>query len=177
MNKAILFAGFGGQGIMLMGRLMAYGAIYEGLEVTFYPSYGPEMRGGTANCTVTISDQRIGSPVKSSYACLMAMNQPSLDKFASSVKPGGILAYNAHLQAPQQSDCVSWPIAATALAGEMGSVQIANMLALGGLLPAVEVVSLEAIIQGLSRVIPAHRRNMLELNQSALEKGYESVSE
>ncbi len=176
MVKEILFAGFGGQGIMLMGRLMAYGAIYEGLEVSFYPSYGPEMRGGTANCTVTVSDQRIGSPVKSSYACLMAMNQPSLDKFADSVQAGGVLAYNAHLQPSHRPDLVLWPIPANTVAGEMGSIQIANMVALGGLLPSLEVISLQAVCKGLSRVIPPHRRNMLELNQKALEKGYESVS-
>ena len=96
--EEILIAGFGGQGIMLMGRLLAYGAIYEGLEVTFYPSYGPEMRGGTANCTVVISDERIGSPVRKFFTRLMAMNQASVDRFTGSVKPGGVIIHNEFLR-------------------------------------------------------------------------------
>ena len=106
MLKEILIAGFGGQGIMLMGQLLAYGGIYEGLEVSFFPSYGPEMRGGTANCTVVLSDERIGTPIRNSFSVLMAMNQASLDKFADRVNAGGVVAYNETLidTGPKRSD-------------------------------------------------------------------------
>jgi 2-oxoglutarate ferredoxin oxidoreductase subunit gamma len=106
----------------------------------------------------------------------MAMNQPSIERFAQSIQTGGILAYNAPLKPFNRSDLVVWPVPATIRAAELGSMQIANMVALGGLLPALEVISLPAVLQGLSRVIPAHRSTMLELNQKALEEGYASVS-
>ncbi len=176
MIKEILFAGSGGQGIMLMGKILVYGAIPEGLEVSFYPSYGPEMRGGTANCTVVVSDERIGSPVKSSYALVVAMNQASIDKFSEKIQSNGVLAYESHLVPIKLKDITYLPIQASKLANEIGTAQIANMVALGGILPALQVISMESILAGLERVVPAHRQNMLDLNQKAIEKGYQSAS-
>ena len=122
MVEEILIAGFGGQGVMLMGHLLAYGAIYEGLEVTFFPSYGPEMRGGTANCTVVISDQRIGSPIRNTFTAFMAMNQASLVKFEDRVNAGGVLAYNETLidTPPKRGDVRIIKIPANEIATELG---------------------------------------------------------
>ncbi|MBC8246299.1 MAG: 2-oxoacid:acceptor oxidoreductase family protein, partial [Deltaproteobacteria bacterium] len=120
MLKEILIAGFGGQGIMLMGQLLAYGGIYEGLEVSFFPSYGPEMRGGTANCTVVISDERIGSPIRNTFSVLMAMNQASLDKFTDRVSAGGVVAYNESIidSGPSRRDVTVVKIPANRIASE-----------------------------------------------------------
>jgi 2-oxoglutarate ferredoxin oxidoreductase subunit gamma len=156
MIDEVLIAGFGGQGIMLMGKLLAYGAIYEGLEVTFYPSYGPEMRGGTANCTVVVSDQRIGSPVRNHFSHLMAMNQASVDKFSERVKPGGVIAYNQSLVAspPARTDVMRVAIPANRIALELNAPQSANM-----------------------RVLPQYRHDAIALNQTAIQRGIEAVKQ
>ncbi|UCE53708.1 MAG: 2-oxoacid:acceptor oxidoreductase family protein [Desulfobacterales bacterium] len=173
----ILIAGFGGQGIMLMGKLLAYGAIYKGLEVTFYPSYGPEMRGGTANCTVVISDQRIGSPVRNEFAYLMAMNQASVDKFSERIKPGGVIVCNATLveSPPERRDVKIVKIPANQIAMEMENPQVANMVAMGGLIHELKIISYESLTKGLVRVLPQYRHNLIPLNEQAIQKGFEAL--
>jgi len=177
MVNEILIAGSGGQGIMLMGKLLAYGAIYQGLEVTFYPSYGPEMRGGTANCTVVISDQRIGSPVRNEFACLMAMNQASVDKFSGRVKPGGMVVYNETLvdAPPVRQDLKIVKIPANQIAMDMGNPQVANMIAMGGLIKILKIISRESLTRGLARVLPEYRHNLIPLNEQALLIGFNAV--
>jgi 2-oxoglutarate ferredoxin oxidoreductase subunit gamma len=178
MVNEILIAGFGGQGIMLMGKLLAYGAIYQGLEVTFYPSYGPEMRGGTANCTVVISDQRIGSPVRNEFAYLMAMNQVSVDKFSERIKPGGVIVYNATLveSLPERKDVKIVKIPANQIAMEIENPQVANMVAIGGLIHELKIISQESLKKGLVRVLPQHRHNLIPLNEQAIQKGFEALA-
>lgn len=178
MLKEILIAGFGGQGIMLMGQLLAYGGIYEGLEVSFFPSYGPEMRGGTANCTVVLSDERIGSPIRNTFSVLMAMNQASLDKFADQVTAGGVVAYNETLinSGPKRSDVEIVKIPANRIAAEMGNPQVSNMAAIGGLIPTLGSVSLGSLCKGLSRVLPDYRRHLIPVNEEAMKLGMKSVS-
>jgi 2-oxoglutarate ferredoxin oxidoreductase subunit gamma len=175
--EEILIAGFGGQGVMLMGQLLAYGAIYEGCEVTFFPSYGPEMRGGTANCTVVISDQRIGSPIRNTFTALMAMNQASLAKFEDRVKIGGVLAYNETLidTPPRRRDVKIVQIPANEIATELGSPQVANMAAMGGLVKVLGIMSLDSLCKGLKRVIPKYRHHLIPLNEEAIRRGMEVV--
>jgi 2-oxoglutarate ferredoxin oxidoreductase subunit gamma len=177
MIDEVLIAGFGGQGIMLMGKLLAYGAIYEGLEVTFYPSYGPEMRGGTANCTVVISDDRIGSPVRNRFSFLMSMNQASLDKFVDRVKPGGVVAYNDTLVkavSPRQDLC-QIAVSANRIATEMRNPQVANMVAVGAMVKLLGRISTTSLKNGLSRVLPPYRHNLIPVNEAAIDRGAESV--
>lgn len=178
MTKEILIAGFGGQGIMLMGQLIAYGAIYDGLEVSFFPSYGPEMRGGTANCTVVISDERIGSPIRNRFSILMAMNQASLDKFENRVRPNGVVAYNETLISapPGRTDVRVLPIPANRIAADIGNPQVANMAAIGGLIPTIGI-SLAAVSKGLPRVLPDYRHHLIPVNEDAVKRGMAAVPE
>jgi 2-oxoglutarate ferredoxin oxidoreductase subunit gamma len=175
--EEILIAGSGGQGIMLMGQLLAYGALYEGLEVTFFPSYGPEMRGGTANCTIVISDQRIGSPVRNTFTALMAMNSPSLKRFEGQVRAGGFLAYNETLIdiSHERKDVRLIAVPANRIASELGNPRVANMVAVGALAGALGIISASSLSKGLARVIPEHRRRLIPINEEAIEKGMEAV--
>jgi 2-oxoglutarate ferredoxin oxidoreductase subunit gamma len=159
-----------------MGQLLAYGAIYDGFEVSFFPSYGPEMRGGTANCTVVISDERIGSPIRNRFTALMAMNQPSLDKFECRVKPNGILAYNETLisEPPKRDDITILEIPANRIAMDLGNPQVANMAALGGLVPTIGI-TIEALSKGLPRVLPDYRHHLIPVNEDAIKRGTASV--
>jgi len=178
MIDEVLIAGFGGQGIMLMGRLLAYGAIYEGLQVTFYPSYGPEMRGGTANCTVVISEDRIGSPVRNRFTHLMAMNQASVDKFSERVKPGGVIAYNQSLvdAPPARTDLMRLGIPANRIAVELQAPQAANMVALGGLAGMLGRISAASLVKGLERVLLRHRPEVIALNEAAIRRGMDVLA-
>jgi len=178
MIDEVLIAGFGGQGIMLMGRLLAYGAIFEGFEVTFYPSYGPEMRGGTANCTVVISDERIGSPVRNRFTHLMAMNQASVDKFSERVKPGGVIAYNQSLvdTPPARTDVLRLGIPANRIAAELKADKAANMVAMGGLLFVLRRISVPSLVKGLARVLPGYRHEAIPLNKAAILRGIEALA-
>lgn len=177
MQQEILIGGFGGQGIMLMGKLLAYGAIYEGLEVTFFPSYGPEMRGGTANCTVIISDQMIGSPIRNNFTTLMAMNQASLDKFSDQIKTNGIIVFNETLidTHPARSDVKIVKIPATKIAMDSGNPQTANMVALGGLIGALGTISYDSVSKGLKKVLPDYRHNLIPVNKESIRKGMDSI--
>ena len=175
MNESVIMSGYGGQGILLMGQLLCYAGMYEENNVTWMPSYGPEMRGGTANCTVMISSERVGSPVTRYPSSLVAMNKPSLDKFESSLQPGGFLVLNSSLieRDPLRNDLNIIRVPANRIAEAAGTLQVTNMAALGAYLKARGVVSLESVIIALRRMIPEHRKELLSVNEQALRKGGE----
>lgn len=173
MQQEFIFAGFGGQGVMFAGQLLAYAAMDEGKEVTWIPSYGPEMRGGTAHCIVVIGDRPIGSPVTRTPKVALVFNLPSFEKYEPLVAPGGLLAVNTAL-VPSQSartDIDVLDIPATSIADELGSTRIANLVMLGAVLTARPVLSIEALKRALEEHIPAHRRDMLPMNFKAVERG------
>lgn len=173
MLHEIIIAGFGGQGVMSMGTLLAYAAMYEGKKVTWMPSYGPEQRGGTANCHVVISDQEIGSPVITNPTALVIMNQPSLDKFEDSLRKGGTLIINSSLvdRSSRRQDVRVAQVPAYQLALELGTSRVANMVILGVLLGLTGAVSLEPVVESLKKVLPERRYDLIPLNRKALEAG------
>jgi 2-oxoglutarate ferredoxin oxidoreductase subunit gamma len=175
MYESVIMSGFGGQGIMLMGQLLCYAGMEEGLRVTWMPSYGPEMRGGTANCTVILSSERIGSPITAHPVSLVALNRASLDRFEKSVKPGGVLILNTSLadRKPERDDLCLVPIPANQIAEEVGTLQVANMVALGAYVRARRSVSMDSLFSGLRGIIPEHRSEWLPLNETALRRGAE----
>jgi 2-oxoglutarate ferredoxin oxidoreductase subunit gamma len=175
MYESVIMSGFGGQGIMLMGQLLCYAGMEEGLRVTWMPSYGPEMRGGTANCTVILSSERIGSPITAHPVSLVALNRASLDRFEKSVKPGGVLILNTSLadRKPERDDLCLVPIPANRIAEEVGTLQVANMVALGAYVRARRSVSMDSLFSGLRGIIPEHRSEWLPLNETALRRGAE----
>ena len=175
MHESVIMSGFGGQGILLMGQLLCYAGMQEGLKVTCMPSYGPEMRGGTANCTVMLSSERVGSPVTHHPSSLVAMNKASLDKFEDAVKPGGLLVINSSLveRDSKRSDIKVFRVPANKIAEETGTLQVTNMAALGAYVGAKRIISLESVIAALRRMIPEHRKELLAINEEALSKGAE----
>lgn len=179
MKHEIIIAGFGGQGVLSMGKILAYAALFEDKEVTWMPSYGPEQRGGTANVTVIISDERISSPILSQYDTAVILNQPSLDKFEQSVKPGGILIYDPYgiSNPPKRKDIRIFRINAMDTVAEMDNVKAYNMLVLGGMLEANPVVENENIVKALRKTLPARHHNLIPLNEAALQKGHEIIEE
>ena len=154
MKEEIIIAGFGGQGVLSMGKILAYSGLMEGKEVTWMPSYGPEQRGGTANVTVILSDERISSPVLNSFDVAVILNQPSLEKFESKVKPGGILIYDGYgiHHPPTRTDINVYRINAMEAAIEMNNTKALNMIVLGGLLKLKPMVSMENVLKGLKKV-------------------------
>ena len=173
MNESVIMSGFGGQGILLMGQLLCYAGMHEGKNVTWMPSYGPEMRGGTANCTVMISTDRVGSPVTRFPQSLVAMNKASLDKFESSIQQGGFLLINSSLvdRDPSRTDLKVIRVPANQIAEEAGTLQVTNMAALGAYVAGKSVVSLDSIIVALRRMIPEHRKELVAVNEEALRRG------
>lgn len=169
----IIIAGFGGQGVLVMGQLLANAGMLEGKEVSWYPSYGPEQRGGTCHCSVVISSEEIGSPIVSEPDAAIIMNRPSLDRFEHTVKPGGILVYNTTLidRAPERTDIKAIGVPATNIADELGNSRIANMVALGAFLQASGVVSAESIERSLAKVLSERHHHLIPLNMQALERG------
>ena len=178
MHESVIMSGFGGQGILLMGQLLCYAGMHEGLQVTWMPSYGPEMRGGTANCTVMLSPQRVGSPVTRYPSSLVAMNKPSLDKFEEVLQPGGLLVINSSLVArdPRRSDFRVIKVPANKIAEEAGTLQVTNMAALGAYVAGRRIVPLESVMLALRRMIPEHRHELLAANQEALRQGAECAA-
>lgn len=173
MHTEIVLAGFGGQGVLLIGKLLAYAGMRAGLEVTWMPAYGPEMRGGTCNCTVVLSDRPIGSPISKCPDGLIVLNLPSLDKFEASVRPGGVLVVNTSLIArmPARADVIVVPVPANEIAIACGNGKAANMAALGAYLGASGVAALEqvkAIIAESFATKPA----VVAVNQEALSRGF-----
>jgi 2-oxoglutarate ferredoxin oxidoreductase subunit gamma len=177
MHESVIMSGFGGQGILLMGQLLCYAGMHEGKKVTWMPSYGPEMRGGTANCTIMVSEDRVGSPVTHHPSSLVAMNKASLDRFEEDLQVGGFLLINSSLidREPQRKDLQVIKVPANKIAEEAGTLQVTNMAALGAYVGAKNVVSLDSVIQALRRMIPAHRKELLSINETALRKGWETA--
>ncbi len=169
MIQKLFFAGSGGQGVILMGQMVAYAAIEEEKEVTFLPSYGPEMRGGTANCTVVVSDAPVSSPLIYEADVVVAMNLPSLARFEPLVKPGGKLFYNSSLipQAPGRTDIEAVAVAANDIAGELGNARAANMVMLGAVVYEANVAGGEAMDKVLQKVFSGSKAKLLELNRKA----------
>jgi len=177
MTLEAIFAGFGGQGVMLIGQLLAYSGMYEGKQVSWFPAYGPEMRGGTANCSVVVSDEPVGSPVISEPDLLVAMNRPSLEKFEKMLKPGGVLFYNSSLieVKPKRTDIKVLAIPANDLATGLGNAKVANMVIMGALLKYTKAVSLETVMSVLKKTMTGKKEALIPLNRTALEKGMELV--
>jgi 2-oxoglutarate ferredoxin oxidoreductase subunit gamma len=174
MQNDVIVAGFGGQGVLLIGKMLAYAGMADGKEVSWLPSYGPEMRGGTCNCTVVISDKPVGSPVVERPRAAMVLNLPSLDKFEATVKPGGLLLINSSLinRGSSRTDLHVILVPANEIANELGNPRGANMVALGAFLGATHAVSLEAV-DTLIRDTFAGKPKVIEVNLTALRRGYE----
>ncbi|MFZ5596612.1 MAG: 2-oxoacid:acceptor oxidoreductase family protein [Bacillota bacterium] len=177
MYEGILIAGFGGQGVLSTGQLLAYSGMVEGKHVAWIPSYGPEMRGGTANCGVTISDSPISSPVVSEPTVLIAMNRPSLEKFEGTVVKNGLIFVNSSLiqVKSKNTDARVYYIPANEIAEELGSGKVANNVILGALIELTGVVTPGAVEKSLMEVLPPHHHKMIPLNLKALEAGAELV--
>jgi 2-oxoglutarate ferredoxin oxidoreductase subunit gamma len=178
MQQEVIIAGFGGQGVLFAGQLLSYCAMDEGKEVTWIPSYGPEMRGGTANCTVVISDDEIGSPLVKNPTAVIAMNLPSLEKFEPLVKKGGVLVVNASMVnrevTRQDIKVVSLP--ANDIAEEIGSPRSVNMIMLGAMLANMDLLSLDAMDRALDAHLPERHKKFLAGNKAALRKGAEYLA-
>ena len=169
-HQEVIFAGFGGQGILSMGKFLAYAGLEENLNVSWFPSYGPEMRGGTSNCSVILSSEDIGSPVVTEATTVVVMNRPSLDKFENTVVPGGVLIIDSNLvdRESKRSDIDIIRIPAQADAIEVGDKRIANMVLLGALIQKTKVISMEAVLKSLKE---HGKEQFFEINKKALEKG------
>ncbi len=174
MQNDVIMAGFGGQGILLIGKMLAYAGMHEGKEVSWLPSYGPEMRGGTCNCTVVISDRPVGSPVIRSPRAVLAMNLPSLDKFEHDVRPGGLLLVNSSLinRDPSRSDVTVVRVPANEIANSLGNPRAANMVALGAYLGATGAVSV-AEVEAVVRETFSAKPQLIDSNLLALRRGFE----
>ena len=173
MQTEIIIAGFGGQGVLFCGQLLAYAGMDEGKEITWIPSYGPEMRGGTANCTVVISDEEIGSPFVHNPQAVIAMNRPSLDKYEDLVKPGGFLVINTSMtdRKANRKDITVIEIAANEKAEELGDQRMANMVLLGALLANLPVLPADSIKKDLKAHLPERHQKLLSQNFDALQEG------
>ena len=178
MERSFVFAGFGGQGVILAGKLLAQAGVDYGLEVTWLPSYGPEMRGGTANCTVLLSDEPIGSPVVDNPTVLVAMNLPSLDRFEKTVAEAGIIMVNSSLITRRvgRNDVQALSVPTNGIAVSLGNSQAANMVALGAVIKATEVISLQLIKSTMAKML-SHKNSaeIVAVNEQALDAGYNAV--
>lgn len=176
-ENQIIIAGFGGQGLLFSGKVLAYAGMMEGRYLSWLPSYGPEMRGGTANCNVILSDREVGSPIVTRPDILMVMNGPSLDKFEKDVQPGGKIFIDSSLitRKVERTDVQAYYIPATAMAREMGAPGLANMVLLGALVKATGCVTDEGLDAGLIKVIPARKADMLDINRKALKAGMDAL--
>lgn len=175
MTEEIIIAGFGGQGVLSMGQTLGYAAMVESKNVTWMPSYGPEMRGGTANCITIVSEETISSPILSRFDTAIILNQPSMEKFESRVKPGGLIVYESTniIHASERTDIEIYPIPASDAANKLNNIKVANMVLLGAYLAKRPIVKLDSIIEALKKVLPERYHNTLPLNREALEKGKE----
>ncbi len=174
MLHEILFAGFGGQGILFSGKVAAYAGLVDNLEVSWLPSYGPEMRGGTANCHVIISDKPVGSPVITTPTNLVAMNLPSFDKFEKTVAPGGIIIIDSSLihKTSDRSDISFYSIPATQMANDMDIPRLANMIILGKLIKVTGMATLDTIRKAVEKSVPPTKTELIDTNMKAIEAGY-----
>lgn len=172
-NQEIIIAGFGGQGMLSAGKILAYAGMLEGRNVSWLPSYGPEMRGGTANCHVVISDEPVGSPILNSATSLIAMNNPSLDRFESIVIPGGIIIIDNSLisKCPRRKDIELYSIPASQIASGIGNIAYANVVLLGKLIAKTGIISRESFITALKHILPEKKHYMVPEEVRALETG------
>jgi len=173
MITRTIFSGFGGQGVLLMGYILSHGAMLKGLKVTFFPSYGAEMRGGTANCTITLSDEKIASPVASYPDILVAMNFPSLEKFETTVVEQGLVVLNSSLfdESPSRKDIQVLQVPTVELAREVGSERAANMIMIGAVCARTGLLSQEDTIKGMQAALKG-KEKFFEMNQKAIERGF-----
>ena len=172
MKTEIIISGFGGQGVLSMGKILAYSGLMEDKEVTWMPAYGPEQRGGTANVTVIISDERISSPILSKYDVAIVLNQPSLDKFEPKVKPGGMLIYDGYgiINPPKRKDIKVFRIDAMDKAAEMKNAKVFNMIVLGGLLKVCPVISTDGLNKALFKSLPERHHNMIDEGMKIIQE-------
>jgi len=179
MTEEIIIAGFGGQGVLSMGKILCYSGMLQGQEVSWMPSYGPEMRGGTANVTVILSKERISSPILNSYDSAIILNQQSMDKFEKSVKPGGLLLYdgNGITRHPERTDINIFRADAAAEAAKMESSRTFNMIILGAYLEVKPIVKIENVIEGLKKSLPPRYHHLIPLNEKALLQGTKIIQE
>ena len=176
-STGIVFAGFGGQGLQHGGKVTAYAGLNDNMEVSLMPSYGPEMRGGTANVCVIISDKKISSPIVTKYDTAIILNQQSLDKFESAVKPGGLLVYdpNGIINPPTRTDIKVCRIDAINVAAQVGNSKVYNMAVMGAFLKMKPIILSENIDKGLAKCIPARYADLISLNKAAIEEGMKAV--
>jgi len=175
MQKEIIIAGFGGQGVLFSGQVMAYAAMDSGKEVTWIPSYGPEMRGGTANCTVVIADDEIGSPLVKNPPLAIALNLPSFDKYEDVLAPGGTLIVNQSMvdRGAKRSDIHVIQVPCNEIAEEIGDKKLVNMVAVGALLTALPELNVKDVEKALEAHLPARHKHLLPKNYEALKRGYD----
>jgi 2-oxoglutarate ferredoxin oxidoreductase subunit gamma len=179
MTEEIIIAGFGGQGVLSMGKIMAYSGVMQDMEVSWMPSYGPEMRGGTANVIVIISNERISSPIIKHFDTAILLNQQSLDKFENSLKPGGVLIYDSNgiTRHPERKDITIYRVDATEEAAKMKSSRTFNMIVLGGFIKVKPIIKLENVIKGLKKSLPERYHYLIPMNEKALVRGEEIIME
>ena len=177
MKETLIIAGFGGQGVLSMGKILAYSGVMQDFEVTWMPSYGPEMRGGTANVTVILSDRKISSPIAHEFDTAIILNQQSMEKFEPMVKPGSVLIYdtNGITRHPVRTDIEVYSIDATAECAKMGQAKLFNTMILGGYLKVRPVVEMENVMVGLKKSLPERAWKMLPENEKAIHHGGEII--
>lgn len=177
MDMQLIIAGFGGQGVLLMGQLMAYAGMLDGREVSWMPAYGPEMRGGSANCSVVISDSPVGSPKVEDADVVIAMNRPSMDLFESAVVPGGLLIYNSSLidVKPSRTDIACVAVNCNDIAQELGNDRVANMVMLGALMERTKPFDVELLVEALRHKLGARKEKLIPLNREAISRGMEAA--
>ena len=179
MKAEIIIAGFGGQGVLSMGKILAYSGLMGDKEVTWMPAYGPEQRGGTANVTVIVSEERISSPILSHYDVAIVLNQPSLDKFEPKIKKGGILIYDGFgiINPPTRKDINVYRIDAMDKAAELKNSKVFNMIVLGGLLKVCPIVSTEGLNMALFKTLPERHHGLIPLNMKAVDEGMKIIEQ
>ncbi len=179
MKKEIIISGFGGQGVLSMGKILAYSGLMDDKEVTWMPAYGPEQRGGTANVTVIVSDEKISSPILSKFDIAIVLNQPSLEKFEPKLKSGGILIYDGYgiINPPTRKDITVYRIDAMDKAAEMKNSKVFNMIVLGGLLKVAPVVSTKGVEKALKKTLPERHHDMIPINMQAIEEGGKIIAQ
>ena len=177
MTEEIIIAGFGGQGVLSMGKILAYSGIMQDQEVSWMPAYGPEMRGGTANVIVILSDDRISSPIVNEFDTAIILNQQSMDKFEDTVKPGGLLIYdpNGITRHPKRKDINIYAIEAAEEAAATNSAKTFNMIVLGGYLKLKPIVKMENVIKGIKKSLPERHHHLVPMNETAIYKGMELI--
>ncbi len=179
MTESIIISGFGGQGVLSMGKILAYAGIMENKQVSWMPAYGPEQRGGTANVTVIVSDEPICSPIVSEYDTAIVLNEPSLEKFEPAVKPGGTIIYDSYgiIAPPSRSDVRVYRTDAMEAAARMQNAKVFNMLVLGGLLRVRRIATVDDVVRGLHKALPERHHRLIPMNEEAIRRGMDIIEE